>query len=187
VTPAFVAGLRATGLAVAVLTAVIAAHVALRRAIPRSRTGPGDGVSTPVFALLAFVGAGAVGVLAADEARGVVLPGSPALFGCAAAAFYLAGLLAYLEARSLLSRGYSLRILMDIAEHGRSIDISALKAYYGAGMGIEGLLGKRLHSLARLGLLRVHNGLVGPLTGPGRVAAAVTSGVRRLLRLELVG
>lgn len=111
----------------------------------------------------------------------------PASLRVGAVCLFLAGGLAYLELRSLLSRGYSLRILLDLMDKDHGETLERLRSEYGNGMGMRGLLTRRLATLARLRLVRFDGRWVGPLTALGRLCAAVTVGMRTLLRLEVVG
>ena len=61
---------------------------------------------------------------------------------------YLSVMVVYLEVRSLLSRGYSLRILLDLYANNSPVELSRLKSTYGAGMGLKGLLRKRIRTHA---------------------------------------
>lgn len=173
-------GVSGTVIAIAVLVVAVVSHVALRRIASPLRHGAGDAVFH-----VGLVVVGAVGVALLVARLGGVAASAPLCL--AAAMFYVALCLVYLEIRSLLSRGYSLRILMDVAAHGGSADIAGLKAAYGAGMGMSGLIAKRLRSLHRLGLVELASNAAGPLTRTGRIAAALTIGFRRLLRLDVVG
>src|SRR5579864_2795963 len=56
---------------------------------------------------------------------------SDALLRHSAVFLYLSGAIVYLEMRSLLSRGYSLRILLDLASMGGQADVASLKTSYG--------------------------------------------------------
>lgn len=180
------AGLGAAGLTAGVLGSVVVGHVVALRLFRRwaSRSA---GADSALYAAIAGVGLVAVAVLVGQPAREAVPPQSRVAFHLSAAAFYLAGCITYLEVRSLLSRGYSLRILVDLAAQGGAARVDRLKAGYGDGMGIPGLLARRVRTLERLGLLRFEGERVGPLTPAGRVVAALTVGLRHLLRLDLVG
>ncbi len=112
---------------------------------------------------------------------------APILLKKAALFLYWAGCIGYMEILSLLSRGISFRILLDLVEKKGTEDLAQLKSSYGGGMGLRGLLAKRLKSLSRIGLLRFDNNRVGPLSCSGWLFALVTSGMRRLLRLQEVG
>ena len=111
----------------------------------------------------------------------------PVSFRVAALLLYLTGCLVYGELLSLCSRGYSLRILVDLLSRGGSANVEDLKAGYGGGIGIRGLLVRRLDSLARLRLLAFDGHRVGPLTAPGQLFAAIGASFRKALRLEQGG
>ena len=100
---------------------------------------------------------------------------------------FLAACIAYIELWSLLSRGYSLRILIDLLERHGAANMERLKAEYGDGAGIRGIVAKRLQTLGRLRLVYLHDRDVGPLTPLGRIFAAMGWRMRRVLRLESVG
>lgn len=112
---------------------------------------------------------------------------SPPFLRFSAISLYLSGCLIYFEVQSLLSRGYSLRILVDLLDSGGSARLEDLKADYGGGMGIRGILGKRLRGLARLRLVRFEEERVGPLTSLGMAFAMVGSRIRQVLNLGSVG
>ncbi len=109
------------------------------------------------------------------------------LFRMAIMGEYLAGVICYIEMVSLLSRGYSQRILVDVVSCGGTAGIKHLKANYSDGMGISGILTKRLNSLKELHFLSFDGVRVGPLTLLGKVTGICGSWVRGLLRLERVG
>ncbi len=104
-----------------------------------------------------------------------------------ATCLFLAGCLVYLELRSLLSRGYSLRILLDLMDKDHGETLERLRAEYSNGLGMRGLLSRRLATLARCRLTRFDGRWAGPLTGLGLLCAVVTASLRTLLRLEVVG
>lgn len=114
-------------------------------------------------------------------------PSLPQSLKVGAVFLYLAGCLVYMELRSLVARGYSLRILIDLLTSGGSASMEKLKSGYGDGVGIQGMLAKRLGTLASLRLLRFQSDRVGPLTPLGKIFATASFGMRRLLRLEIVG
>jgi hypothetical protein len=144
--------------------------------------GPG-----PAAASLLVFGAIGVGVLWEATAQ-MSWPGDDLVsLRTGAVALYAAGWLVYVEVRSLLSRGYSLRILVDILELGGGAGFEDLKSGYGEGMGVRGLLSKRIAGLARIGLIRRTADQIGPLTSVGRLVAHAGYGMRRLLRLDVVG
>jgi len=104
-----------------------------------------------------------------------------------AVAFYLAACLLYMEARSILSRGYSLRILVDLDKlPGRRADRKTLKDNYG-GMGVTGLLAKRVRTLADFRMLVFAEHRVGPLTWAGWCMGYAGLILRKSLCLHDVG
>ena len=111
----------------------------------------------------------------------------PASLRVGAVCLFLAGCLVYLELRSLLSRGYSLRILLDLMDQEQGGLLERLRSEYGHGMGIEGLLLRRLRTLARMRLVHLHDRQIGPLTPLGKVLAVTGSALRRVVRMERVG
>jgi len=114
-----------------------------------------------------------------------VLGGSvPLVLRIGAAALLLAGCVVYVELRSLLSRGYSLRILLDVSSAPEGTNVERLRSGYGNGFGLRGMLTRRLETLARCGVVRVEGARIGPLTSLGVVCARVTSRVRHALRME---
>ena len=111
----------------------------------------------------------------------------PASLRVGAVCLFLAGCIVYLELRSLLSRGYSLRILLDLMGRGQGETLERLRSDYGNGVGVKGLLVRRLKTLARMRLVHLDGRRVGPLTPLGRVVAVAGSAFRRTLRMEGVG
>lgn len=111
----------------------------------------------------------------------------PASLRVGAVCLFLAGCIVYLELRSVLSRGYSLRILLDLVGRDQGETLQHLRSDYGNGVGVRGLLVRRVNTLARLRLLRLHSHQIGPLTPLGRVVAVTGSALRRALRMEGVG
>lgn len=172
----------------AALVLVVGLHVAvasLMRAGYLPRSSAGDGA-----ALFTLIGAGAVGLwvslggpLVRAESVSFL---SPELKG-SAILLYLTGGVVYLEIKSLVARGYSLRILVDILEAGGKASVTSLKMTYGGGLGVDGLLVKRLRTLADLGIIRLQGNHVGPLTTLGKTMAMTGLRLRQILRLELVG
>ena len=171
-----------TAAVAAVFFAVVALDLLLKALLPRG-AGIFKGVSLP-----GWIAVGTVGLLAAllGPVAGYVGELPPhAVLG--AVLFFWSGCIVYIEARSLFSRGYSLRVLVDLFDSGGSAEAASLKDQYGDGMGIEGILDKRLESISRLGLLRFDGERVGPLTEPGKILAVLGGGMRRLLKLQQVG
>lgn len=104
-----------------------------------------------------------------------------------AVCLFLAGCIVYLELRSVLSRGYSLRILFDLMGRDQGQTLERLQSDYGNGVGMRGLLARRLETLAQLRLAHLDDRQIGPLTPLGRVVAVTGSALRRALRMEEVG
>jgi hypothetical protein len=100
---------------------------------------------------------------------------------------YYSGIVAYVQCKSVFSRGYSIRIMTDLRHGGGHSQVKQLQANYGGGMGMTGMLSKRLQSLADAGLLQYQGDQVGPLTFWGRILAQFTGGYRKLFCLEGVG
>ena len=128
---------------------------------------------------------------------GLLLAGGSWLWGLLAAIpltlrigavfLYIGGCIVYLELRSLLSRGYSLRILVDLLGHGEGLPLGTLQSGYGNGVGMRGMLRRRVATLARWHLVASAEEQVGPLTRVGVLCAVITSGMRWGLRMERVG
>jgi hypothetical protein len=70
------------------------------------------------------------------------------------AIFYCLG---YMEAFSMICRGFSLRIMVDIRA-SNSLTLEEIDREYGDGRGTEWLLNKRLADLQEIGLIDVKNG-----------------------------
>lgn len=115
------------------------------------------------------------------------VPSLPQTLKVSAVFLYIGGCVVYVELKSLLSRGYSLRILVDLLSSGGSTGIETLKLTYGDGVGVSGMLAKRLETLASLHLLYFQGRQVGPLTLLGRIFAVAGLRMRQLLRLEGIG
>lgn len=149
------------------------------------RSGAWDGA-----VVLALIGAGAVGLWGRlneglDSAGG--RPAVPGELKWGAMLLYASGCAVYLEIKSLVARGYSLRILVDLLERGGQAELPSLKACYGGGLGVEGLLRKRLRTLADVGLVNMTGTHVGPLTAVGKGVAFIGLRLRQVLRLNRVG
>jgi hypothetical protein len=100
---------------------------------------------------------------------------------------YISGCLIYIQLRSLLSRGYSLRILIDLRRSGGQAELATLKSIYGGGMGVSGLISKRLRSLSDFGVVSFQENRLGPLTTTGKIMAWVGLRLRGWLCLRHVG
>lgn len=101
--------------------------------------------------------------------------------------WYFGGSLVLIEMMSFLSRGYSLRVILDIKRLGGMAEAASLTEMYGDGMGLEGLLRKRLAGLVALGFAPKEGEMIGPLSKSGRMAAKLARGARRILNLGEVG
>ena len=137
-------------------------------------------VEVPLLFLFLFMGVAITTVLfvRATADRANLFAGTVALYASLA--------LGYFQCKSLFSRGYSIRILVDLLEHGGPDTVAHMKASYG-GRGLSGMMVKRLGSMAAFGLLNFDGAVVGPITVTGRIVARFVSAYRRLLRLENVG
>ena len=131
-----------------------------------------------------FLGVILLGLVVLWQAVG---PEIPLTLRVGAGCLYLAGAILYVQLRSVLSRGYSLRILVDLLGQPHAMDVEQLQTSYGNGKGLAGLLRRRVESLAEWGLMTAEGDQVGPLTLAGRVIAGPTLMMRRLLRMEHVG
>jgi DNA-binding HxlR family transcriptional regulator len=170
-----------------VLTAVVSVitlHVLLRFMLWAAQISRTAGREALILAVLILSGGvGLLMVLGSPRPDLVV----PPYLKVSALLLYVAGCATYLEIMSLVSRGYSLRILVDLLDHGGQLSIRSFKDLYGGGLGIRGLLAKRLRTLAQLRLLEYRENEIGPLRPPGRIVAKVSHRLRQLLRLDLVG
>ncbi len=146
-------------------------------------------ISIAVFGALGFPRVAHLGFFffAAIGAVGVYLRlvGNP--LQSSSVLLYLSFCIVHAELTSLLSRGYSLRILYDLRTSGEGMTLQAAKEAYGGGVGVRGLLKKRLRTLHGLGLLSMENDTVGPLTALGSLAGRFGTGMRAALRLDNVG
>ena len=160
-------------------------YVALSRVRPGKTWAKSAPVVLPGLIVLSAAGLWA-GLGATAGSAGAASVPVPLKLG--AICLYLAGCIVYVELRSLLSRGYSLRILIDLLRSGGRADLDALKASYGeAGAGVAHIIRSRLASIGKMGLLRLGPELAGPLSTPGWIAARAGSWIRRILRLASVG
>ena len=125
----------------------------------------------------------------------LVIGGAAVVFGrlnenplqFSAVLLYLSLCIVHAELTSLLSRGYSLRILYDLRANDEGLTLEAAKAGYGGGVGVRGLLKKRIRTLRGLGFLAFDDKTVGPLTVLGSMAGRLGLGMRAILRLDNVG
>ena len=101
-----------------------------------------------------------------------------------AALLFFAMFLTYLEIKSLLSRGLSLRILKDLDESNMPLELESLKAGYGGGLGFKGLLDKRLNTIKKLKMIHYAPPKVGPLTFFGKLMNFLGVLFREISKLE---
>src|SRR5205807_7885585 len=71
-----------------------------------------------------------------------------------------AALLFYLEVWALLSRGYTLGLLLTLHRAGRPLDDSELAARYRGGAGLSWIMSHRIDGLLSAGLVSLENGQV---------------------------
>ena len=109
------------------------------------------------------------------------------LIHAASVALFLGCIVLYVEARFLFNRGFSMRMLVDLRSRGGHEHVDVMKNEYGDGRGMQGLLDKRVESVASLGWISFDGTRVGPLTFRGKVFVILTSGYRKLLCLHHVG
>ncbi len=160
------------------LAGLMVLHVGFLACTRPIRTPASGRVSTALLAVL---------ILAGSWLVWASLEQIPASLRVGAVCLFLAGCLVYLELRSVLSRGYSLRILFDLMGRDQGKTLERLQSDYGNGVGMRGLLARRLKTLAQLRLARLDDRQIGPLTPLGRVVAVTGSALRRALRMEEVG
>lgn len=105
-----------------------------------------------------------------------------ALFGLAVhAALFFGGLL---QVYNLAERGFSLRILIDVAEApARALTAPDVRDRYGAGRGLAWMLDKRLRDLIEHDYVRLDGGRY-CATPRGVRTARVFGGLRRFVRLD---
>lgn len=173
----------------ALLVVSVTAHLGVQT-VRRHSKAPQNSLSEMIV-LLAPLAAGGVALWYIltwnGEALSVETGPLPVSIRVGSLCLYLAGWVIYAEVGSLVSRGYSLRILVDLLDRGGEASVEALKAGYGGGRGVQGLLAKRLRTLTELRLLHLPEGRIGSLTFLGRIVASTGFGLRRLLKLESVG
>ena len=97
------------------------------------------------------------------------------------------GAIVWVEAVSLLSRGYSISILMDLGRAERGMmTVAQVDAGYGGGRGVDWLLDKRIDGLVRLGLV-TRSGDDMHLTPAGSRAARLAGSAIAVTGLRKVG
>jgi len=105
-----------------------------------------------------------------------VVIGSVAIFFC----------LGYMEAFSMICRGFSLHIMIDIYANG-SLNMEEIKRKYGAGKGVEWLFDKRLANLQELHLVGVAGGMVEVRKPFGVLIGAAGLLMKRILKMGAGG
>jgi hypothetical protein len=95
-------------------------------------------------------------------------------------ALFLGG---WLQLYNLADRGFSLRLLIDIAEAQAPLSREEVEARYGGGRGIAWMIGKRLDDMLESGVVARSDGAL-RLTPRGARAGRVLGGLRRFLGLE---
>ena len=164
--------------------------------------------SAPVTWALFAGAATPICVLAVSRWRGALGPGAKFLlgYGIAVALWVsavaaplgakagapdqiLLGLLAILAAGvgwanlwGVLTRGYTLRLLLDFLRLAKPVTREELGAAYSGGRGLDWMFRKRLATLAAFGLTRRRNGLITMTSFPGRAVAQLS-----LIGLRLLG
>lgn len=173
---------------VLILAGIIALHLGFKAVMRLTRIPNLSRLSLLILAAFAAIGiVGLWKVMASPFGSMEAAQVLPVFLKVGAVLFYLAGFIVYLELQSLLSRGYSLRILVDLLNNGGKARLDSLKELYGGGVGVRGLLAKRLKALVSLRLISLQGNKVESLTPLGKILAIIGSFMRRLLQLELVG
>lgn len=143
-TPPMVSALVA-GLAMPITLAVIARlrWLSARNAL---QFFVGSLVTFTVWAGIVIVQSGTAPPALADICVGVMILGTAALF--------------YLEVWSLLSRGYTLGMLLTLYRAGGSLDEDELALRYRGGEGLSWIMRHRLSAMVQAGLVRHEDGVV---------------------------
>lgn len=89
-------------------------------------------------------------------------------------------ILGYAECFSMLSRGFSLQILVDIYRE-KTRTLEELLAHYG-GKGAQGLMERRIHNLLSLKMIEEKNGVLS-ITQRGFIAGKIGNFVKNILKL----
>jgi hypothetical protein len=102
----------------------------------------------------------------------------------AVAALALAGFLflVYAEAYSMLCRGFSLRLVVDVHLR-RAMTFDELLAGYADGRGASWLMEKRIQGLGQIGLIHLDAEALSIRTARGRWAARLGAWMKRMLRM----
>lgn len=167
-------GLAGVLLASGLVWVLPAAHILLVRACKNREAGLGRLLAAAVVYLGTLL-AGWAWIPAADFADGV-------------AALSLAGFLflVYAEAYSMLCRGFSLRLVVDVHARG-NLTFEKLLRDYADGRGASWLMEKRLQGLARGGLVHLDAESISIRTAKGRWAGRLGAWMKRVLRMGAGG
>ena len=101
------------------------------------------------------------------------------LVGFASVGFLCLG---YMQVFSLTCRGFSLRILADIDQHGK-LDLDGVAREYSEGRGLNWLMDKRIVSLEKMRLIETRDGAVALTRPRGWWLGIVTGVVKRFLKI----
>ncbi len=164
-------GLSGVLLACGLLWVLPTAHILLVRASKNREAGLGRLLAAAAVYLGVLLLAGWAWIPAAGLADGV-------------AALSLAGFLflVYAEAYSMLCRGFSLRLVVDVHVRG-NLTFEELLRDYAGGRGASWLMGKRLQGLERAGLVHLDAATVSIRTAKGRWAGRLGAWMKRVLRM----
>ncbi len=128
--------------AFALAPVVAVAHIALFR----WRKGASAEYALLPFAFVIYELAWTVGAILASRGFPVI---TTWIAGSATVGFVC---LVYMQVFSQISRGFSLRILVDIRDHG-SLDLAGILREYSEGRGVDWLMEKRFSGLEHMGLM----------------------------------
>jgi hypothetical protein len=90
--------------------------------------------------------------------------------------------LAYMQVFSQIARGFSLRILVDIRNHG-ALDMDGILRHYSDGRGVDWLMEKRIAGLEQAGLIRRERGRLVAVRPWGIRIGMMGVWVKRILKL----
>lgn len=89
--------------------------------------------------------------------------------------------LSYMEFFSMMCRGFSLNLMVQLQQKP-GLSMETLIREYG-GVGVEGLLQKRLNDLEKLNFIRRENGVLHLSAGAATQIASLTAFYKKILRL----
>jgi len=93
----------------------------------------------------------------------------------------------YFEFQSLISRGYSLRILSDLFSINKPMTAQQIAANYGGGRGLKWFLDKRLRGLKYFGLIKEERGKIRLTNHAGKIVSIILSYSKKILMIERSG